>query len=53
LGADAGLVSWSVHSGTPPAEDRPAVDGVVPSVVASQWWTSRPPRQARLTGSAK
>jgi hypothetical protein len=47
LGTDAGLVNWSVLSGTPPDGDRTSLGGAVPSVAASQWRTSRPSRQAQ------
>jgi hypothetical protein len=53
LGTNAGLVSWSVLSGTPPAGDRPSLGSKVPFVAASHRRTSRPPRQAQLTGSAE
>ena len=53
LGAAAGLLSWSVLSGTPPDGDRPSLGSAVPFVAASQRRTSRPPRQAQLTGSAE
>ena len=53
LGADAGLVSWSVPSGTPPDGVRLALDAVVPFAASSQRGTSRPPWQAQLMGSAE
>jgi hypothetical protein len=53
LAADAGLLSWSVLSGTPPDGDRPSLGSAVPFVVASQRRKSRPPRQAQLTKSAE